>query len=76
MELLSLNLMMISQITKQLAINKISIQRLIQIPNNKKKTASIVIITHKAKQSNSTKCLLSLNLNKNILKKPVLIRLF
>ena len=66
----------LSQITKQLAINKISIQRLIQIPNNKKKTASIVIITHKAKQSNSTKCLLSLNLNKNILKKPVLIRLF
>ena len=45
-------------------------------PNNKKKTASIVIITHKANQSNSTKCLLSLNLNKNILKKPVLIRLF
>ena len=66
----------LSQITNHLAINKISIQRLIQIPNNKKKTASIVIITHKAKQSNSTKCLLSLNLNKNILKKPVLIRLF
>ena len=66
----------LSQITKQLAIHKISIQRLIQIPNNKKKTASIVIVTHKAQQSNSNKCLLSLNLNKNILKKPVLIRLF
>ena len=37
----------LSEITKNLAKNQISIQRMIQIPNNKLKTASIVIITHK-----------------------------
>ena len=66
----------LSQITKNLANNKISIQRLIQIPNNKNKTASIVIITHATKQINSDKCLRSLQKNKNVLKKPVLLRLF
>ena len=66
----------LSQITKNLAKNKISIQRLIQIPNNKHKTASIVIITHATKQINSNKCLRSLQKNKNVLKKPVLLRLF
>ena len=39
----------LSQITKQLAKYKISIARLIQIPDNKRKTASIIIITHKSK---------------------------
>jgi len=66
----------LSQITKQLANNKISIQRLIQIPNHKKKTASIIIVTHKTQQLNSNKCLASFKFNKNVLKKPVLIRLF
>jgi homoserine dehydrogenase len=66
----------LSQITKNLAKNKISIQRLIQIPNNKHKTASIVIITHATKQINSNKSLSSLQKNKNVLKKPVLLRLF
>ncbi len=66
----------LSQITKNLANNKISVQRLIQIPNNKNKTASIVIITHATKQINSDKCLKSLQKNKNVLKKPVLLRLF
>ena len=66
----------LSQITKNLANNKISIQRLIQIPNNKNKTASIVIITHATKQINSDRCLRSLQKNKNVLKKPVLLRLF
>ena len=66
----------LSQITKNLAKNKISIQRLIQIPNNKHKTASIVIITHATKQINSNKSLISLQKNKNVLKKPVLLRLF
>ena len=54
----------------------ISIQRLIQIPNNKTKTASIVIITHDANEKDSSKCLNSLIGNKNILKNPVKIRLF
>ena len=66
----------LSQITKHLAKYKISIQRLIQIPNNAKKKASIIIITHNVKENNSKKCLRSINIIKNIIKKPVLIRLF
>tara|TARA_B100001057_G_C22869335_1_gene958063 strand:+ start:1259 stop:2551 length:1293 start_codon:yes stop_codon:yes gene_type:complete len=66
----------LSEITKNLAKNEISIQRLIQIPDNKLKTASIVIITHKTKQYNSNNCIKSLKKNKKILKKPVLLRLF
>ena len=66
----------LSQITKHLARYKISIQRLIQIPDNTKKKASIIIITHSVKENNSKKCLRSINSIKNIIKKPVLIRLF
>ena len=66
----------LSQITKQLAKYKISIERLIQTPDHKRKRASIVIITHKAKELNLTKCLKSFKSNKNLLKLPTLIRLF
>ena len=66
----------LSEITKNLAKNQISIQRMIQIPNNKLKTASIVIITHITKQHNSNNFLKSLKKNKEILKRPVLLRLF
>lgn len=66
----------LSQITKVLAKFKISIDRLIQIPDHKNKRASIVIITHKANELNSSKCLNLLKINKNILKNPTLIRLF
>ena len=66
----------LSNITKQFAKFQISIQRLIQIPNHKNKTASIVIITHEATELNSNKCLKSFKSNKNIIKSPVLIRLF
>jgi len=66
----------LSQITKELAKYNISIARLIQIPDHKKKTASIIIITHKAKELNSSKCLNSFKNNINVLKKPTLIRLF
>ena len=66
----------LSEITKNLAKNKISIQRMIQMPYNKSKKASIVIITHKTKQINSNRLLRGLEKNKEILKKPVLIRLF
>ena len=66
----------LSIITRQLSKYKISVQRLIQIPNNKKKPASIVIITHDANEKNSRKCLNSLSGNKNILKNPIKIRLF
>ena len=66
----------LSQITKHLAKYKISIQRLIQMPNNTNKKASIIIITHSVKENNSKKCLKSITSNKNIIKKPVLLRLF
>ena len=66
----------LSQITKLLANNKISIERVIQKPDLKKKSASIVIITHKATESRSKNLINSLKKNKNIIKKPVQIRLF
>ena len=65
----------LSNITKELAKRKISVERLIQIPNNKLKTASIVIITHKSKEYDAQKSLKSFKSNINIVKKPVLIRL-
>ncbi len=66
----------LSQITKHLANKRISVERLIQIPNHKKKTASIVIITHKSKEFDVQTCLKAFKSNKNVLKKPILIRLF
>ena len=66
----------LSGITKLLANNRISIERVIQIPDHKKKSASIVIITHKAIEAKAQKLVNSLKKNINILKKPVLIRLF
>jgi len=66
----------LSSITKIFANHKISIQRIIQIPDSKKKTASIVIITHDANELSSQKCIKLFKLNQNIIKNPVLIRLF
>ncbi len=66
----------LSQITKQLAKYKISIQRLIQIPDGLRKKASIIIITHNVKEYYSKRCMNSFKSNKNVLKTPVLIRLF
>ena len=66
----------LSSITKLFANYKISIQRLIQIPDNKKKNASIIIITHEANEANSLKCLSIFKKNKDVIKTPVLIRLF
>ncbi len=65
----------LSNITRSLAKKRISIERLIQIPNNKKKTASIVIITHKSREIDAVNSLKFFKKNKNILKNPVLIRL-
>ena len=65
----------LSQITKILAQNKISVERIIQIPNNKNKSASIVIITHKSKEIDAQKCIKILSKNINITKYPTLIRL-
>ena len=66
----------LSSITKTLATFKISIQRLIQMPDNKRKTATIVIITHNANELDAQKCINFFKSNKNIIKNPVLIRLF
>ena len=65
----------LSNITETLAKKKISVQRLIQIPNNKKKTATIVIITHKSREIDAQQCLNFFKKNSNILKNPTLIRL-
>ena len=66
----------LSEITKLFANNKISIERVIQIPDHKKQSASIVIITHKSLEYRSQNLIKSLKKNRNIIKKPVLIRLF
>ncbi len=66
----------LSEITKLLANNKISIERVIQIPDHKSKSASIIIITHRAIENSSQNLIDSLKRNINIIKKPVLIRLF
>ena len=59
-----------------MAKKNISVERLIQIPDPKMKTASIVIVTHKSREIDAQKCLKSFLKNKNILKIPTLIRLF
>ena len=66
----------LSEITKLLANNKISIERVIQIPDHKRKSASIIIITHRALENRSKNLINSLKRNSNIIKKPVQIRLF
>ena len=66
----------LSEITKRLARYKISVKRIIQTPNKKNNSATIVIITHKTKESSSKNCLSIFKKNRNILKYPTLIRLF
>ncbi len=66
----------LSSLTRLLAKKNISVERLIQIPDPKMKTASIVIVTHKSREIDAQKCLKSFLKNKNILKIPTLIRLF
>ena len=64
----------LASITNILAKNKVSIESLIQNPNKKNKTASIVIITHKTTEKRAIHCMFSINKNKNIIKKPTFIR--
>jgi homoserine dehydrogenase len=66
----------LSQITNRLAKYKISVKRLIQTPNKKDNKATIVIITHKTSELNCNNCLSIFKKNKNILKTPVLIRMY
>jgi homoserine dehydrogenase len=66
----------LSDITNRLAKYKISVKRIIQTPDKRNKKATIVIITHKCKESSANSCLSIFKKNKNIVKKPTLIRLF
>jgi len=66
----------LSEITNRLAKYKISVKRIIQTPNKKNNKATIVIITHKTTELNSKNCLSIFKKNKNILKFPILIRLY
>ena len=66
----------LSEITKTLAKYKISVKRIIQTPNKKNNSATIVIITHETKESSSKNCLSMFKKDRNILKYPTLIRLY
>ena len=65
----------LSNITKVLATNKISVKRLIQNPTMNKKNASIVIITHEAKSSSFIKALATLKKKNYIVNNPKIIRI-
>ncbi len=65
----------LSSITKILSKNKISVKRLIQNPFKSKKFASIIIISHRAKNSNLVKSINELS-NKNfVINKPKFFRI-
>tara|TARA_B100000941_G_scaffold237586_1_gene180614 strand:+ start:1997 stop:3295 length:1299 start_codon:yes stop_codon:yes gene_type:complete len=66
----------LSSITNTFAKYKISIKRIIQTPDKINNKATIVIITHKTTEINIKKCLSIFKNNKNIIKKPTLIRLY
>ena len=66
----------LSEITKRLAKYKISVKRIIQTPDKKSNSATIVIITHITNENSSKNCLSMFKKNKNFLKYPTLIRLF
>ena len=65
----------LSDVTKIMAKNKVSVKRLIQNPTINKKNASIVIITHEAKNSSLTRVLSILQKKKYIVNKPKMIRI-
>ena len=65
----------LSDITKVMAKNKVSIKRLIQNPTENKKNSSIIIITHHAKSSSLSKVVSVLKNKKYIIKIPKLIRI-
>ena len=65
----------LSDIAKVMAKNKVSIKRLIQKPNVNKKNASIIIITHDAKNLSYVNILSSLKKKKYIINAPKFIRI-
>ena len=65
----------LSNITKVMANNKVSVKRLIQNPTNNKNIASIIIITHVGKNSSFMKVLKTLSKKNYMVKKPKFIRI-
>ena len=65
----------LSSVTKIMSKNKISVKRLIQNPFRGKKFASIIIVSHKAKNCNLVKCINELGKKNFILGKPKFIRI-
>ena len=65
----------LSNITKTLSKNKVSIKRLIQNPYKSKKNSSIVIVTHKAKDILLKKAINQLLKRNYLIKKPKFIRI-
>ena len=65
----------LSEITKLMSKNKISVKRLIQNPLKHKKYASIIMISHKSKDKNLKKCINSLSKKSFIVSKPKFIRI-
>jgi homoserine dehydrogenase len=65
----------LSSITKVFAKNKISIKNLIQLPDRKKKIATIIIITHENFEKNFKALLINLSKNRFVIKKPTFIRI-
>ena len=65
----------LSAITKILSKNKVSVKRLIQNPFKSKKFASIIIISHKAKNSNLVKSISELAKKEFVINKPKFFRI-
>ena len=65
----------LSSITKIFSKSKISIKNLIQVPDRRKKKATVVIITHENLEQNYDNLLSNLYKNKFVLKKPIFIRI-
>ena len=65
----------LSDITKVMAKNQVSIKRLIQNPTENKKNASIIVITHDAKSSSLERVLSVLKKKKYLISNPKLIRI-
>ena len=65
----------LSNITNIFSKNKVSIKRLVQTPDKSKKSSSIIIITHKAKDKFLKKTLMEVTKKKYIKGKPKLIRI-
>ena len=65
----------LSDITKVMSENRVSVKRLIQYPTKNKKNASIVIITHEAKSSSFKNLLSELKMKKYIVNIPKIIRI-